>query len=107
MHFPSRPKFNRSFKAVPFFESTVQIAGSQKAAVSLSQHLRKGVVTILVTGGKNKRRDESRRLMACLPAACEVSCRIRAGSPTGLWPDSPRTVASRRFGSPAPPAPEY
>jgi len=38
--------------------------------------------------------------MACLPAACEVSCRIRAGSPTGLWPDSPRTVASRRCSVP-------
>jgi len=39
---------------------------------------------------------------ACLPAAYEVSCRIRAGSPRGFWPHSPRTVASRRLGSPAP-----
>jgi len=31
-----------------------------------------------------------------LPAAYEVSCRIRAGSPTSFWLDSPRTVASRR-----------
>jgi hypothetical protein len=52
MLFPSRPKFNRSFKLVPFFESAVQIAGCQKAAVSLSQQLRKGVVTILVTGAE-------------------------------------------------------
>src|SRR5229473_6990767 len=37
----------------------------------------------------------SRRSKACLPAACEVSCRIRAGSPTSFWLDSPRTVASR------------
>ncbi len=40
---------------------------------------------------------------ACLPAAYEVSCRIRTGSPTSFWLDSPRTVASRRsFGSPVP-----
>src|SRR3954447_22142430 len=40
---------------------------------------------------------------ACLPAAYEVSCRIRTGSPTSFWLDSPRTVASRRlFGSPIP-----
>ena len=53
--------------------------------------------------GKNKRRESLRGVcMACLPAAYEVSCRIRAGSPTSLWPDSPRTVASRRFGSPVP-----
>src|SRR5688500_3505797 len=40
--------------------------------------------------------------LACLPAAYEVSCRIRAGRPTSFWLDSPRTVASRRFGSPVP-----
>jgi hypothetical protein len=40
--------------------------------------------------------------LACLPAAYEVSCRVRTGSPRGLWPHSPRTVASRRFGSPVP-----
>src|SRR5438874_8194873 len=40
--------------------------------------------------------------VACLPAAYEVSCRIRAGSPRGFWPHSPRTVASRLFGSPVP-----
>jgi hypothetical protein len=40
---------------------------------------------------------------ACLPAAYEVSCRIRTGSPTSFWLDSPRTVASRRsIGSPVP-----
>src|SRR5438067_9631765 len=40
---------------------------------------------------------------ACLPAAYEVSCRIRTGSPTSFWLDSPRTVASRHsFGSPVP-----
>src|SRR6266850_1078277 len=39
---------------------------------------------------------------ACPPAAYEVSCRIRAGSPRGLRPHSPRTVASRRLGSPVP-----
>ena len=51
----------------------------------------------------DKRRESLRGVcVACLPAAYEVSCRIRAGSPTGLWPDSPRTVASRRFGSPVP-----
>jgi len=30
-----------------------------------------------------------------VPAAYEVSCRVRAGSPTSFWLDSPRTVASR------------
>jgi hypothetical protein len=41
--------------------------------------------------------------VACLPAAYEVSCRVRTGRPSGFWPDSPRTVASRRYvGSPAP-----
>jgi hypothetical protein len=40
---------------------------------------------------------------ACLPAAYEVSCRIRTGSPTSFWLDSPRTVASRHsIGSPVP-----
>jgi len=34
---------------------------------------------------------------ACLPAAYEVSCRVRTGSPTSFWLDSPRTVASRRW----------
>jgi hypothetical protein len=37
-----------------------------------------------------------------LPAAYEVSCRIRAGSPRSFWLHSPRTVASRLFGSPVP-----
>jgi hypothetical protein len=49
MHFLPRPKFKRSFKVIPIFESAVQIAGRQKAAVSLSQQLRKGLATILVT----------------------------------------------------------
>src|SRR5579859_1471153 len=55
-------------------------------------------------GGNEKRRESLRGVsyQACLPAAYEVSCRIRAGSPRGLWPHSPRTVASRRFGSPVP-----
>ena len=48
-------------------------------------------------------RISSRRLRACFPAAYEVSCRIRAGNPTGFRPDSPRTVASRHStGSPVP-----
>jgi len=55
-------------------------------------------------GGNEKRRESLRGVsyQACLPAAYEVSCRIRAGSPRGFWPHSPRTVASRRFGSPVP-----
>jgi len=49
----------------------------------------------------DKRRDSLAAFaLACLPAAYEVSCRIRAGSPTGFWPDSPRTVASRRWSVP-------
>ena len=47
--------------------------------------------------------DRSAASPACLPAAYEVSCRIRAGCPRGFWPHSPRTVASRHStGSPAP-----
>jgi hypothetical protein len=69
--------------------------------VSLSQQFCDATGT-LGGGPNNKRRESLRGVWACLPAAYEVSCRIRAGSPTGLWPDSPRTVASRRFGSPAP-----
>src|SRR6185295_6189974 len=46
------------------------------------------------------RKDKRREVIAAfawpsLPAAYEVSCRIRAGSPTSLRLDSPRTVASR------------
>ena len=57
------------------------------------------------TPTQNKKRRELLRgvLKACLPAAYEVSCRIRAGCPRGFWPHSPRTVASRRsVGSPVP-----
>ena len=57
-----------------------------------------------VAGPQNDKRRESLRGV-CWPAfqaAYEVSCRIRTGSPTSFWLDSPRTVASRRFGSPVP-----
>ena len=51
--------------------------------------------------GKTAEKDKRREIFAAfawpsLPAAYEVSCRIRAGSPTSFWLDSPRTVASRR-----------
>jgi hypothetical protein len=100
--------FNRTFPGIPNVESHGRNAGRKTFTICTRAVWRsvteRGESANCLNpnrlAGNDKRRDCVAAFAGLPSGAYEVSCRIRAGSPRGLWPHSPRTVASRRYSVP-------